>query len=98
MRLHRCGLPLLSGASAAAVVVFFLLVVQLFVAAQQQHEEDPQVGLKVTLRKESLEDAPSCMHTFAQLELLNLVSPIFLVCAGCGHSYFSRMTSCQDLY
>jgi len=72
----------LTGAiSTSMVLILALLAVQLFVAANtnndniiNQYEEDPQVGLKVTLRKESLEDAPSCMHTFAQLELLNLVS------------------------
>jgi hypothetical protein len=36
--------------------------------------DDAAVGLQVTLRKETLEDAPSCVHTFAQLELMNLVS------------------------
>jgi len=72
----------LTGAiSTSVALILALLAVQLFVAANtnndniiNQYEEDPQVGLKVTLRKESLEDAPSCMHTFAQLELLNLVS------------------------
>lgn len=72
-------------ASAGAVVILFLLAVQLFVAAStnnDQYGEDPQVGLKVTLRKESLDDAPSCMHTFAQLELLNLVSRRRRACAS----------------
>jgi len=87
MRIRRGAgggvLPLLSaGASGAAVVIFCLLVVQLFVAAMKNDNNNQQLqfgeaeadGLKVSLRRESLENAPSCIHTFSQLELLNLVS------------------------
>jgi hypothetical protein len=35
-----------------------------------QHEG---TALRATLRKESLQDAPSCVHTFGQLELMNAV-------------------------
>jgi len=38
-----------------------------------QTEEDPKMGLRVMLHKDSLGEAPSCVHTFTQLELLNLV-------------------------
>lgn len=77
-----------SSLSAAITVVLCLLVAQQlrFVAAVTSTsaldttntvvttaDDDANQFLKLTFRKEALEEAPSCVHTFAQLELLNMV-------------------------
>ena len=43
-------------------------------SATTWYTQDETIGLRVTLRRENLELAPSCIDTFAQIELLYLVS------------------------
>jgi hypothetical protein len=52
-----------------------------------QHEG---TALRATLRKESLQDAPSCVHTFGQLELMNAVrrSAVVVLVLSVGRLYY----------
>lgn len=51
-----------------------LLLLRLLAAASNGIEIiNPDISLQVTTRKDSLLSAPSCQHTFTQLELVNTV-------------------------
>jgi hypothetical protein len=51
-----------------------LPLLQLLLATQTfGPQEQEAFGFRVTLRKDNLQQVPSCVYTFAQLELLNLV-------------------------
>lgn len=59
------------------LVLYTLLVLSasaVVVLAKKNSHNDNDVRLKVDIRKETLVGAPSCQHTFTQIELLNLVS------------------------
>lgn len=57
------------------LVLYSLLLTAVVVVAKDDNEtNDNTVKLKVDIRKETLVGAPSCQHTFTQIELLNLVS------------------------
>jgi hypothetical protein len=59
------------------LVLYSLLVTADVVFAMEENEttsSSTSAKLKVDIRKETLVGAPSCKHTFTQIELLNLVS------------------------
>ncbi|KAG7360129.1 hypothetical protein IV203_035228 [Nitzschia inconspicua] len=58
------------------LLVYFLVMSAVVVIAKKDHK----VKLKVDIRKETLVGAPSCQHTFTQIELLNLhpTAPIMI--------------------
>jgi hypothetical protein len=59
-------------AAVAWPVALVLYSLSAVVVIANKHQD--KVKLKVDIRKETLVGAPSCQHTFTQIELLNLVS------------------------